>query len=117
MGMGSDGSTGMGKGMDKGKAHEQVATAFAPALLSDVHASGGKAGPSARHRPQVLWAETYGDMDDPLSKGIPFIGLRMQTGENRQRLADAKILHATDESIVEGMRVGDDLEVGNGGCE
>ena len=36
-------------GIDKGKAHEQVATSFALALVCDIHASGGKAGPSARH--------------------------------------------------------------------
>ena len=79
-------------GIDKGKAHEQVATSFALALVCDIHASGGKAGPSARHRPQLSWAETDGDMDDPLSKGVPFVGIILQTGENRQRPADVQFL-------------------------
>ena len=64
MSMGSDGSMGTGKGMDNGNAHEQVATASA--LFCDVHVSGGKADPSARHRPQDVQAAVRG-MDPKLS--------------------------------------------------
>ena len=51
-------------------------------------------------------------MDDPLSKGIPFVGFILQIGENRRRLADVKFLQATDESTVGGTAVVKVTDVG-----
>ena len=108
--MGSDGDKGMSMGMsmDMGK---DVGTADSALCIGKVRrkpgpkeylASEGDAHSTSAPEPKVLGPE---DMDDPLSKGIPFVGLWLQIGTNRQRPADVEILQATDGSAVEGTDV------------
>ena len=99
--------TSMGMGKDAGTSDSAMCIGKVrrePGLKEHLASEGGAHSTSALE-PKVLGR----NMDDPLSKGIPFVGLSLQTGTDRQRPADAKCLQATDGSAVGGTEV---VEVG-----
>ena len=116
--MGSVGDKGMSMGTIMGSDRDMGMSIGKPEERQSacILAGEGDAHSTSAPDPKALGV----DMDDPLSKGIPFVGLRLQTGVTRQRPADVKILQATDESAsgaTEVVKAGVDHTLGNGGCE
>ena len=107
--MGMSMSVSVGRDGDKGVSRDMgtgVGSADSALCIGEVRrkpgpkehlASKGDAHSTGAPTPKVLGAENMGD---PLSKGIPFVGLRLQTCVTRQRPADVKFLQATDGSTV-----------------
>ena len=86
--MGSDGDKGMSMGMSMGMGKD-VGTADSALCIGKVRRKPGPEEHSASegdaHSTSALEPKVLGrNMDDPLSNGMPFVGLSLQTGATRQ---------------------------------